>query len=144
MVDVKAVFAKAEQEIDRLSSIINDNVSFDQFGSYCDDVVARIQTYIENGNAPMGVKFSLEAQMYRIIFKKLIVLERDSNLPVAFQVTQSLFKSRLRTGLVANLRNVDIGGFLDASRERVCDFVKDALKDLKNIKVNVTFYGDFE
>ena len=87
MVDVKAVFAKAEREIDRLSSIINDEVSFDRFGSYCYDVVARIQTYIENGNAPMGVKFSLEAQMYRIIFKKLIVLERDSNLQVAFQVT---------------------------------------------------------
>ena len=45
---------------------------------------------------------------------------------------------------MANLRNVDAGGFLDASRERVCEFVEDALKDLKNIKVNVTFYGDFE
>ena len=59
MVDVKAVFAKAEREIDRLSSGINDNVSFDRFVSHCDDVVSRIQTYIENGNAPMGVKFSL-------------------------------------------------------------------------------------
>ena len=144
MVDVKAEFLKSEKEVDRLASVINDEVSFDRFVTYCDLVVNRVQRYFEEGYAPVGVKFSLEALMYRIIFKKLMVLKRDSNLQVAFQVTQSLFRNRFRTALVANLRNFDVDGFFDASRDKVCDFVKVALNDLKNIKVNVTFYGDFE
>ena len=112
MVDVKAEFLKSEKEVDRLASVINDEVSFDRFVTYCDLVVNRVQRYFEDGYAPVGVKLSLEALMYRIIFKKLMVLKRDSNLQVAFQVTQSLFRNRFRTALVANLRNFDVDGFL--------------------------------
>ena len=144
MVDVKAEFLKAELELDRLSGLINDESSLTRFVERCDDVVRRLQLFFAEGYAPMGVKFCLEAQMYRIIYKKLSVLERDSNLAVAFQATQSLFRSRVRTGLVANLRNVDANIFLDASEKVICDFVEKSLKELKNIKVNVTFYGDFE
>ena len=72
---------------------------------YCKSEFKLITHFIDGieGNAPKGAKFCLEPQMYRIIFIKLSVMERNSNLEVAFQVDQSLFRSRLRTGLVANL-----------------------------------------
>ena len=63
MMDVKAEFAKVEKEIDRLSGIMNKKESFDRFVLYCDDFVKRLQNYFENGNAPMGVRFTWEAQM---------------------------------------------------------------------------------
>ena len=136
MVDVKSKFLKLEEELDRLSGLINSQSSLNEFVARCDDAVNRLKLFFSNEYAPMVVKFCLESLMYRIIFKKIFALEKNSNLPVAFQETQSIFQSRIRTGLVANLRNVDANIFLDASENVIRSFVEKALKELKNIKVN--------
>ena len=56
---------------------------------------------------------------------------------------ESAFESRIKTGVITNLKHLDIHAFLNSSFVIFKDKVKSALKEHNSIKVNVTLNGEY-
>ena len=117
--------------------------SYNEFLKYCDHVIRYINRLFGNYMPPQ-IKFKLESIMHRILFKKINLQEKHSNERVVFQPVHSLFKNRLNTGLVINLKHSDPISFIEDSRKSILKFIQDILNQQKSIKANITFCGKFE
>ena len=82
--------------------------------------------------------------MYKIIYTKMMAKEKYTQDNVKFQSIYSLFKSRLNTGMVINLKNIDATSFLDNSNDSVSNFIRDIRNKNHCLKVNLTFFGNYE
>ena len=74
----------------------------------------------------------------------MMAKEKYTQDNVAFQSIHSLFKSRLNTGIVVNLKNIDPISFLHNSKDSVLNFIRDIRSVHHCLKFNLTFFGNFE
>ena len=137
----------AEKETRTIFDSLGDKPSeqsISDFIDYFDDEIRRIHNQFLDKNIKGKLKLSLEAIMHKIIYTKTMAKEKFTQDNVSFQSIHSLFKSRLNTGMVVNLKNIDPISFLNNSKDFVLNFIRDIRNKHHCLKVNLTFFGDFE
>ncbi|XP_050513029.1 uncharacterized protein LOC126888699 [Diabrotica virgifera virgifera] len=104
----------------------------------------------------MGEKQHLEAQMRQIItMRKQLKAEQkkgaglNTRPETAYKRVQwddslSAFNSRIRTGVISNLKHKDPGSFLNDCKAIFKRRIQNALKNDAAVKVNTAFGGEFE
>ena len=121
----------------------SDEKSYKEFMESCDHVIKYINPLFGSYMSPQ-IKFKLDSIMHRILFKKINLQEKHSSERVVFQPVHSLFKNRLNTGLVINLKHSEPINFIEDSKKSILQFIQSMLDKQKCIKANITFCGKFE
>ena len=146
MVDVVKRIVNHENTINESFNNLIENAdkeSYDKFMEHCDHVIRYINRLF-GSYMPPQIKLKLESIMHRILFKKINLQEKHSNENVIFQPIHSLFKNRLNTGIVINLKHSDPINFINDSKKSIFKFIQNLVNEQKSIKANVTFCGKFE
>ena len=100
---------------------------------------------------PIGVKKSIERKFERIVslrvaaIQKLLAIQNSSDIidDITFEEVESAFQNRLRTGVVVNLKHIDVGQFMDRSKDTVINYIRRVMKEHKCLKICVNFCGKF-
>lgn len=104
-------------------------------------------------NKEHGHKIKIQTSLchlkrYKIQLKSLIAHKGAGNSNkrsdrVRWEDVQSAFESRLRTGVIINLKHIDFLEFLYDAFHLMKTRIKNALKKLRFIKINTVFCGQF-
>ncbi|CAH1111573.1 unnamed protein product [Psylliodes chrysocephalus] len=121
----------------------------------CQKGIKRIRWALKNSKM-IGEKQHLEASLRNIITyrnqikaaqKKGAGLDRNRNTAcnrVHWDDSDTAFKSRIRTGIISNLKHKDPKAFLVDCKALFKRRIQNALRKDESVKVNTTFTGEFE
>ena len=117
---------------------------FENFISECNIAINYFKLQLKLRLAS-GTKASIETKIARILslraaaHKKIFKAEDD----IVFEEVESAFQKRVKTGVVVNLKYLDVGKFMNRSRDVVIKYVNDAIEEFKCLKICIIFNGNF-
>ena len=120
-----------------------------------------VQYLLEQGNLTRGEKYSLETSLGHLTTVKLRLIDLtkcggelshpvnldakqpDDDHTVKWSEVQSAFKSRIKTGVITNLKHIDFNKFMDDAKKIFKIEIEKKLSDFNSVKINTALVGEY-
>lgn len=150
MEDIKKIFSNMETALEKRRKTIEEKTMPENIADFlkeCDKSVHVMRETLKR-KLPVGVKRFIETKIMKLVGMRHLVEKKSATQtqeiePILFQEIESVFQTRMRTGLVINNSYLDPKNFFEGARDMVINYVLKAIEQFHNIKVYVIFSGVF-